>query len=141
MAKRINPSRIKKNLTYTIVEAAEELGVSIASIRNWIKQGLPVEKGQRPFLIYGTGLREFITHKAQSRKFTLKENELNCFTCKAGREPLSDAVTYTPQTAKTGRLCGVCGTCGGKCSRIISNTKLSEFGKLFEIHFNGDGAP
>ena len=78
MAKRINLSRIKKNLTYTIVEAAEELGISIATIRNWIKQGVSIEKGQRPFLIYGTDLREFITRKAQSRKFTLQENELNC---------------------------------------------------------------
>ncbi|MBV1866170.1 MAG: helix-turn-helix domain-containing protein [Rhodobacteraceae bacterium] len=141
MAKRINPSRIKKNLTYTTAEAAEELDISIATIRNWIKQGLPIEKGQRPFLLYGIDLRDFITAKTKSRKFTLPENELNCFACKAGRKPLNSAVTYTTHTAKTGRLNGICSACGGMCSRIISNAKISVFSEHFKIHFNGDSAP
>ena len=141
MAKRINPSRIKKNLTYSIVEAADELGLSIATIRNWVKHGLGIQKDQRPYLIFGSDLREFIVQKRKARSFTLQDGELNCFTCKAGRQPLDKAVVYTPQTPKTGRLSGVCGICGGKCARIISNAKINVFSQILLIQFNEGRAP
>jgi len=141
MVKRAKASRIKKNLTYSVVEAAEELSLSIATIRNWEKEGLPIQKDQRPYLIYGSDLRDFIAKKNKARKFTLQAGELNCFTCKAGRKPQDDVVIYTPQTTKTGRLSGVCSVCGGKCSRIISNAKISEFSQILRIQFNYGFAP
>lgn len=141
MPRRVKASRIKKNLTYSITEAAEESDKSTATIRNWIKQGLPVQKDQRPYLIYGSDLRNFIAKKNKARKFTLQDGELSCFTCKAGRKPQGDAVTYTAQTAKTGRLCGICEVCGGKCARIISNAKISQFSQILQIQFSGGGAP
>ncbi len=141
MANRIKTSRIKKNLTYSIPEAAEELEISVATIRNWIKQGLPVQKDQRPYLIYGCDLRDFITQKNKARKFTLQDGELNCFTCGAGRTPLNGAVVYVPQTTKTGRLTGVCSVCGGKCALIISNAKINEFSQILQIQFSDGGAP
>ncbi len=141
MARRIKASRIKKNLTYSISEAAEELGLSIATIRNWIKQGLPIQKDQRPYLIYGSDLRNFIIQKNKARKSPLLDGELRCFTCKAGRKPRNDAVTYTRQTAKTGRISGVCGVCGGKCGLIISNAKISEHSRILKIQFSDAGTP
>jgi len=141
MARLIKASRIKKNLTYSIIEAAEELGMSVATIRTWIKQGLPIQRDQRPYLIYGIDLRNFIVAKSKARKFKLLENELSCFTCKTGQPPLNAAVLYTPQTAKTGRLNGICGVCGGKCARIISNTKMDVFSQIFRIQFSDGGSP
>jgi hypothetical protein len=141
MAKRIKASRIKKNLTYTILEAAEELDLSVATIRNWIKQGLPIQNDQRPYLIYGCDLRDFIVQMSKARKFKLQDGELNCFTCNASRAPQGLAVVYTAQTAKTGRLSGVCGVCGGKCSRIISNAKISAFSRILKIQFSDGEAP
>lgn len=141
MTKRVKASRIKKNLTYSITEAAEELEKSTATMHNWIKQGLPVQKDQRPYLIYGSDLRNFIIQRNMARKSPLLDGELRCFTCKMGRRPQTDAVTYTRQTAKTGRISGVCGVCGGKCARIISNAKISEISQILKILFNDAGAP
>jgi len=141
MARRINPSRIKNNLTYSIIEAAEELGVSIATIRNWIKQGLPIQKDQRPYLIFGSDLRDFIIRKRKARRFTLRNNELICFSCKAGRQPLNSAVVYHPHTAKTGRLSGVCAVCGNKCARFIGKAQISAFSRILQIQFNDGRAP
>ena len=42
MSKRANPMAIKTALTYEISEAAFALGKSPATIRNWVKDGLPV---------------------------------------------------------------------------------------------------
>lgn len=141
MSKRVKASRIKKNLTYSIIEAAEELGLSTVTIRNWVRQGLPVQKDQRPYLIYGSDLRNFIIQRNKAKSFTLQGGELNCFTCNMGRHPLNGVVIYTPQTVKIGRLSGVCGVCGGKCSRIISNAKVNVFSQILRIQFNGGGAP
>ena len=141
MARRIKASQIKKNLTYSILEAAEELDVSVATIRNWVKQGLPIQKDQRPYLIFGNDLRDFITQRRKAKTFTLQDGELSCFTCKLGREPLDGAVVYVSQTAKTGRLSGVCSVCGGKCARIISNAKVDVFSQILRIQFNDGGVP
>lgn len=141
MVRRINPSRIKKNLTYSILEAAEELGNSTATIRNWIKQGLPIQKDQRPFLIFGSDLRGFIIRRRKARRFTLQDGELNCFSCKAGRLPLNGSVVYFPHTAKTGRLSGVCSVCGNKCARFIGKAQISAFSKIMQIQFNDGRAP
>lgn len=141
MARRINPSRIKKNLTYSILEAAEELDKSTATIRNWIKQGLPIQKDKRPYLIFGSELRDFIIRKRKARRFTLQDDELNCFSCKTGRLPLNNAVVYFPHTVKTGRLSGVCSVCGSKCARFIGNAQIGTFSKIMQIQFNDGRAP
>lgn len=141
MARRINPSRIKQSLTYTIGEAAEELDVSVATIRNWIRKGLPIETGKRPYLIYGVDLREFIRQNSKARKYKLYDGELGCFSCNASRPPLNGVAAYAPLTVKTGRLSGVCSVCGGKCSRIISTAQLSEFSEILEIQINDGGDP
>ena len=68
MAKRANPRAVKANLTYTIEEAADCLGVSIGTVRTWAKNGLPILKAQRPFLITGFALRTFLEKQRQIRK-------------------------------------------------------------------------
>lgn len=141
MAKHIKASQIKKNLSYSILEAAEDLGVTTSTIRNWGKQGLPIQTDQRPYLIFGSDLRDFLAERNKARKFTLQDGELNCFTCKAARRAVNNAVIYTRQAAKTGRLSGVCGTCGGKCSRIISNAEIRQLSQIFQIQFNEGDAP
>ena len=141
MARRINPSRIKKNLTYSIIEAAEELDKSTATIRNWIKQGLPIQKDQRPYLIFGSDLHDFIIRKRKARRFTLQDGELNCFSCKAGRQPMNGVVVYHPHTATTGRLSGVCEVCGNKCARFIGKAQMRTFSKIMQIQLNDGRAP
>ncbi len=141
MARRINPSKIKKNLTYSMVEAAEDLGISVATVRNWVRQGLPICKGLRPYLIFGEDLRTFIATMQKARRFTLRDDELNCFTCKGGRPPLDGMVIYTPQTTHTGRLSGICGVCGGKCARLIGHAQLDALSAIFRIQRNGNRAP
>lgn len=141
MAKSIKISRIKKNLSYSYIEAADELDISAATIRNWVKRGLLVQKDQRPYLIFGNDLHDFIAQRSKARKFTLQAGELNCFTCKAGRKPRNYVVTYAKQTTKTGRLSGVCSVCGGKCVRIISNAKINEHSQILKIQFSDGETP
>ncbi|MCC5958443.1 MAG: helix-turn-helix domain-containing protein [Rhodobacteraceae bacterium] len=133
MAKRPNPRAIKAARTYTVEEAANALGVSIGTIRSWVKSGLPLMKSQRPFLILGDALRGFLEVRAKAAKAPLQPDQLYCLSCKAGRTPMGLMVDCIPQTPKTARLLGLCEVCGGTCNRMISQTKIDHFSRIFEI--------
>jgi len=136
MAKRPNPRAIKGARTYTIEEAALALDVTPATVRAWVKAGLPLMKSRRPFLILGDDLRCFLTDRAQGSKTALGPDQLYCFTCKSARVPLGLLVDCIPQTPKTARLMGLCETCGGTCNRMISKTKIDQFSRIFEVAHN-----
>lgn len=131
MPKRPNPRAIKAARTYTVEEAAIVLGVSVGTIRSWVKSGLPLMRSQRPFLILGDALRNFLKDRAQASRAPLREDQLYCLTCKAGRNPMGLLVDCIPQTPKTARLLGLCNVCGGTCNRMISKSKIDDFSKVF----------
>lgn len=131
MAKRPNQRAIKASRTYTVEEAAIALNVSTGTIRSWVKSGLPLMKSQRPFLILGENLRDFLERRNRSAKSPLRLNELYCLSCKAGRKPMGLMVDCIPQTSKTARLLGLCEVCGGACNRMISQTKIDHFSRIF----------
>jgi len=133
MAKRPTPRAIKAARTYTVEEAAISLGVSVGTVRAWVKSGLPLMKSQRPFLILGDTLRSFLEDRAKAAKAPLQPDQLYCLSCKAGRTPMGLMVDCIPQTPKTARLLGLCEVCGGTCNRMISQTKIDHFSRIFEI--------
>ncbi len=112
MGKRANPMAVKAALTYEVGEAAKVLGKSPATIRNWIKDGLPVMASQKPYLISGEALRDFLQAKYRAAKSPLAPDELYCLSCRAGRNPVGSTVEACPNTAKTTRLKGLCSQCG-----------------------------
>lgn len=141
MAKRVRHTKIKQNLTYTMQEAADALGLSLATIRDWVKKGLSIHKDKRPFLIYGDELRQFIQNSQRAKRYKLTDRQLSCFSCKAPCEPRGMAVILVQQTAKTSRISGICAKCGGRCARIVSNQRIPLFEQILQIHFNGDRTP
>ncbi len=109
------------------------LGVSVGTVRGWIRSGLPAMVTQRPFLILGCELREFLDARRSKSKAPLKPDELYCFTCKAARKPLGLMLDAHDQTMKTARLEGLCEVCGGTCNRMISRTQLGYFRSIFDV--------
>ena len=137
MAKRPNPRSIRAARPYTIEEAAEALDVSIGTVRGWAKAGLPIMKSERPYLILGEALREFLQLRAAGVKAPLQPDQLYCFTCKAPRTPLGLMVDLIPQTAKTARLAGLCDVCGGTCNRMVSKFAIDRFSRIFDVAIKG----
>lgn len=112
MPKRANPMAVKANVTYDVFEAARALNVTPATIRNWIKDGLQAMTSQKPFLILGAAIREYLRAKYRDSKRPLEPDQLYCPSCKTGRVPLGNAAIQRPMTAHTDLLTGSCGTCG-----------------------------
>jgi hypothetical protein len=138
MSKRANPMAVKTALSYEVGEAAKALGKSDATIRNWIKDGLPVMSSKKPHLISGSDIRSYLRQKYQAQKTPLRDNELYCLSCRKGRQPLNIQVLATSNTASTLRLSGPCDQCGATASRIISRSKVQQFAQTFRFQKDGN---
>jgi len=66
MAKKYNWRAINIHFSYEIKQAAKALKCSEATIRNWIKEGLPIYKDRKPLLIEGADLRQFVRDETQA---------------------------------------------------------------------------
>lgn len=133
MAKRPSHRALRAARSYTFEEAAIALGVSKGTVRTWVNNGLPAMKAQRPYLILGEALKDFLQTKTAKRKSALRSAELYCLGCKAPRMPMGMLVDCIPQTATTARLMGLCEACGGTCNRMISRAKIDHFREIFAM--------
>lgn len=133
MARRPSYRALRAARSYSLEEAATALGVSIGTIRNWVKKGLPILKAQRPYLILGEDLKTFLQAQIGNRRTTLQPAELYCLSCKAPRKPMGLMVDCISQTATTARLWGFCEACGGTCNRMISRAKIDQFREIFAL--------
>jgi len=68
MSGRCNPNKAKIHRSYTVEEIACLFSIHKNTVREWIKKGLPVCDNQKPMLILGAELREFIQAKNKKNK-------------------------------------------------------------------------
>ena len=87
MPKNARLTGIKALRCYRVEEAAEVSGVSPRTIRNWITDGLPVLDGERPLLIRGDDLQDYIKGTRASRKVRTALDEFYCLACRKARKP------------------------------------------------------
>jgi hypothetical protein len=133
VAKNPNFRAIRSARSYTIPEIADVLGVSIGTVRGWVRAGLPALVAQRPILVIGSELREFLETRRVNAKATLEVDQLYCLTCKSPRRPFGLMVDLYGQSPKTARLQGLCELCGGTCNRMISCQQIDRFASIFDI--------
>lgn len=141
MGKRANPMAVKAALTYDINEAAKALGKTPATIRSWIKDGLPVMSSRKPYLISGEAIRSYLRAKYKAAKRPLGPDDFFCPGCGGARQPVEMAATVWPTHNKTVLLKGVCNRCGGTCTRMISKSRLGEFTQRFQLSNKADSEP
>jgi len=79
MARQPNWRRVKRNRNYTYEEAARLLMAHPRTVRNWVQRdGLPALAEQRPHLIVGSILSDFLRDRRQARKKGCARPRLNC---------------------------------------------------------------
>lgn len=116
---------MKVHLSYSVDEAARCLGVHKATIRQWIKQGLPALTEIRPTLIVGSELRAFLRQKRLAGKRPCGAGEIYCVRCRAPRRPAAGIADYEALSESGGRLVGLCPSCEAVIYRRVSIKSFS----------------
>lgn len=131
MAGRCNPNKAKIHRSYTVEEIALLFSVHKNTVRAWVKAGLPVCDDQKPMLILGSVLREYLRAKNKKRKQTCTPYEMYCFSCKAPKKPAENMVDYEPINDTTGRMIGICSSCEGMINKYTNLAGFEEVQRYF----------
>lgn len=129
--------RIRPTKTYTLPEIAETLSRDIATVRRWLRVGLPTLDDQKPTLVDGTVLRLWLKAERASRKCKCAPDELYCLKCRTGRKPEPGSVSFRPRNAKTLSIKAICPTCGSRMNKGASLVKRAEIESRFSAFMPG----
>lgn len=134
MPKKPSPNRIKKHRPYTVFEAALALGVHRQTIIRWItSNGLRADCCQRPWLIEGHHLKEFLTERRKTEKVKLAVGEIYCLPCRQAQIPAGRMADFQMKSARTGTLSGICPDCDRLMHRIIRRADLEAFCAVLDV--------
>jgi hypothetical protein len=130
-----NPRLAKIHRSYIVEEVAQLYGVHRNTVRQWVRQGLPLCDDRRPILILGVDLAAFLTRKRASNKRPCKAGEIYCVRCRTPQSPALGMADYEPLTATGGNLIALCPTCGGMMYRRVNRARLSAVAGSLEVRF------
>ncbi|MDI3337926.1 helix-turn-helix domain-containing protein [Defluviimonas aestuarii] len=137
--RKISAARVKKHRAYTVEELAETTGAVEATVRTWVKRGLPALTAQRPMLILGRDVLAFMNAETNRRRRPIQLGEFFCFRCKESRKPALGIADYVPLSRSHGRLVALCDTCERECSRMVSIRNLPNWHAFCEIGGSYEG--
>lgn len=126
---------VKIHRNYSVEEVAELYCIHKNTVRQWIKQGLPVCDDKRPVLILGRDLAAFLTQRRVASKRKCSLGEMYCLRCRAPRKPFENMLELKPVTAKVGNLVALCGECSGLMNRRVSMVNLSQLAAEWGVTF------
>lgn len=127
MKKRYRLNLIRAKRSYTVKEAGELLDVHIRTVQSWVKSGLRILDGARPYLMMGHELKSFLARETKKRKRPLEEDEFFCVRCRVAVKASHVESTSTGKTMGRDKLAvilkGLCAVCGGKVNRFSTAPK------------------
>jgi excisionase family DNA binding protein len=123
---------IKLHRNYTVDEAARTLGISKGTVRRWIRSGLPVLADQKPALILGADLLEFM--KARSRPAQkCAPHECYCVKCREPRAPAGNIAELIPLTVTGGNLRALCPVCATLMHKRVAVSALDALNRILDV--------
>lgn len=128
-----NHRLVKIHRSYTADEVARLLNIHKRTVRNWIKEGLPVIDDKRPMLILGHELSAFLKIRRKKNKQPCKPGQIYCLRCRAPKIPAGNMLDYHPHTETLGNLFGICPDCSAGMNRRVSLAKLTQVCGKMEV--------
>lgn len=151
MAKRTRPNHrlVKIHYSYSVEDVTALLGVHRNTVREWLRRGLPAIDKQRPLLILGSILAEFLKARRDAAKRPCAPGELYCVKCREPRLPAGGLVEFQPLREPLGNLTAICPVCHSLMYRranrhnvppqLLAEMKVQR--PIAELHISGSDNP
>lgn len=140
MSKTYNIRLVKYRESYTLKQISETLNVHPRTIQEWRHEGLKTISTEKPFLVMGYDLKEFLNKKLQSRKTKLEANQFYCTKCRNAVTSKNNEVHLTSLNKTIGNqgfkgliVKGICKECGTKLNKFSHEGRLEELKSTFKI--------
>jgi hypothetical protein len=130
-----NPQLVKIHRSYSVEEISATLRVHKNTVRAWVRQGLKTIDSERPALIHGRVLADFLRTRRQANKQRCTTGEMFCLRCRKPVTPAGNIAEYLPITAISGNLRGICPCCESLIHRRTSLAQLEIVRGNVEIIF------
>jgi hypothetical protein len=128
-----NVRLIRRDLSYSIQEIADLFSLHPNAVRRWVKAGLPTIDEERPKLIHGSDLIDFLNTRQRERKRRCAPGEMYCCRCRASRRPKEGRVVVDRIGARQLMVRGECELCGTRMNRGGSLERLREVEREFTV--------
>ena len=133
--RRVNPRLVKVHRNYSVEQVAQLFDLHKNTVRNWLKQGLPVVDERRPTLILGRELSRFLHERRQKSRQTCGPGRIFCIACRAPKVPAGKMAECILTGPCTGNLCGICPDCDRLIYRRVNLAKIDAVRGELEITF------
>jgi hypothetical protein len=132
MAHRAWVRGIKLHRNYTVDDAARATGACKGTVRRWQKAGLPAITDQKPHLILGGDLIDFLKAR-QKPKQACRLHECFCFSCRKPRGPAFAEVEFQPLNPSNGNMRALCEVCATVMHKRVAVSKLAQLRALVAV--------
>lgn len=140
MKKNYNLRLIKNRESYLFRQICEFLNIHPRTVQAWKQQGLPIINNEKPYLVMGYDLKEFLSKKQKDRKCKLQANEFYCTKCREAVRSTDNDVwievsekTIGKQGFKEFVIKGICEFCNSKLNRFSHEGKLGQIKDTFNV--------
>ena len=140
MGKSYNIRLIKHRESYSLKQISETLKVHQRTVQEWRHEGLTTISTEKPFLVMGYDLKEFLNRKLQSKKIKLEANQFYCTKCRNAVITINNKVHLASLNKTIGNqgfnglmIKGICQKCGTKLNKFSHDGRLQELKDTFSI--------
>jgi len=145
MSKIHNLRLIKKRESYSFKQITELLKIHIRTVQAWKQEGMPTINNERPFLVMGYDLKEFLSQKIAKHRIKLQAIEFYCTKCRRAVRSKGNQVCLKTSGQSIGKqgfkelvIKGTCEFCNSKINRFSHSGRLEEIKTNFdEVDFGG----
>lgn len=119
---------------YNLAEVGNIANRSEKTIREFIRNGLKTIDGQKPFLVRGYDLIEFLKRKNIQNQHHTNFNEMFCLKCREVRRPKANQIQiYNDGQTPFIKASAICPTCKTLMNKAYKLTDLSALKRDFHI--------
>lgn len=128
-----NTRLVRRNHAYYVHEVADRFGIHKNAVLNWVKLGLKTIDGNRPMMIHGSDLADFLDQRQRSRKRKCQPDEFFCCKCRAPKRAWERVVDLTRLKKGDWLVKAICADCSTDMRRISPYQNLAKLQGLFVI--------